>query len=178
MNDKRKIKNIVGEDKHDIKFILQAKNKNFINDGMKKVYIELENIPSFMDLSDQINNFLNSQNDFGINFDIKYKDNCCRILFSSTETAFSFVSFITNIKFSNKFYRKLKIDIKYNALENSDIYRHLRSMSEKGINNNKENNNGKLKNVNKHYSISNINNLKTRFKMRLKRNSKNVKLLF
>jgi hypothetical protein len=177
MNDKRKIKNIVGEDKHDIKFILQAKNKNFINDGMKKVYIELENIPSFMDLSDQINNFLNSQNDFGINFDIKYKDNCCRILFSSTETAFSFVSFITNIKFSNKFYRKLKIDIKYNALENSDIYRHLRSMSEKEINNNNnENNNGKLKNVNKHYSISNINNLKTRFKMRLKRNSKNVNI--
>ena len=49
-------------------------------------------------------------------------------------------------------------------------------MSEKGINNNNENNNGKLKNFNKHYSISNINNLKTRFKMRLKRNSKNVNI--
>lgn len=180
MSDKRKIKNIVGEDKHDIKFMLQAKNKNFINSKLKKVYIELENIPSFMDLSDQINNFLNLQNDFGINFDIKYKDNCCRILFSSTETAFSFVSYITSIKFSNKFYRKLKIDIKYNALENSDIYgkfRHLRSMSEEKINNNKNNesgnNNSKLKNVNKNLSVSNINNIKNRFKMRLKRNTKN-----
>jgi len=174
MNDKRKIKNIVGEDKHDIKFILQAKDKNFVNSRFKKVYIELENIPSFMDLSDQINNFLNSQNDFGINFDIKYKDNCCRILFSSNETAFSFVSYITNIKFSNKYYRKLKIDIKYNALENSDIYgkfRHLRSMSEKNININKNNdsNNNKLK----HLSVSNINNIKSRFKMRLKRKSRN-----
>jgi len=174
MNDKRKIKNIVGEDKHDIKFILQAKDKNFVNSRFKKVYIELENIPSFMDLSDQINNFLNSQNDFGINFDIKYKDNCCRILFSSNETAFSFVSYITNIKFSNKYYRKLKIDIKYNALENSDIYgkfRHLRSMSEKNININKNNdsNNSKLK----HLSVSSINNIKSRFKMRLKRKSRN-----
>ena len=178
MNDKRKIKNIVKEDKHDIKFMLKAKNKNFINAKLKKVYIELENIPSFMDLSDQINNFLNLQNDFGINFDIKYKDNCCRILFSSTETAFSFVSYITNIKFSNKFYRKLKIDIKYNALENSDIYgafRHLRSMSEENIINNKnnDNNNSKIKNVNKNLSVSNIHNIKTKFKLRSKRNTKN-----
>ena len=172
MNDKRKIKNIVGEDKHDIKFMLKAKNQNFINARMKKVYIELENIPSFMDLSDQINNFLNLQNDFGINFDIKYKDNCCRILFSSTETAFSFVSYITSIKFSNKFYRKLKIDIKYNSLENSDIYKHLRSMSERNININNDNKDSKLKNINKNLSVSNINNLKNRFKIRLKRKSK------
>ena len=141
MNDKRKIKKIVDGEKSEILFMLKAKDKNFINTNIKKIYVELENIPSFMDLSDQINNFINSQNDFGINFDIIYKDNCCRILFSTSETAFSFISYMTNIKFSNKFYRKLKIDIKYNALENSNIYennRNFRSISEEDfIKNNK-----------------------------------------
>ena len=137
MNDKRKIKKIVEGDKSEVVFMLKAKDKNFINTNIKKIYVELENIPSFMDLSDQINNFINSQNDFGINFDIIYKDNCCRILFSTSETAFSFISYMTNIKFSNKFYRKLKIDIKYNALENStnlyDNNRNLLSISEENI---------------------------------------------
>ena len=164
MNDKRKIKKIVDEEKSEILFMLKAKDKNFINTNIKKVYVELENIPSFMDLSNQINNFINSQNDFGINFDIIYKDNCCRILFSTSETAFSFISYMTNIKFSNKFYRKLKIDIKYNALENSNIYdnnRNFRAMYEEDIINNKT----KLKLVkNKILKASNSNtNMKNRY---------------
>ena len=135
MNDKRKIKKIVDGEQNEIKFIIKAKVKAFINSGLKKMYIELENIPSFMDLSNQINNFINSQKKSDINFDIIYKDNCCRILFSSSEIAFSFIAYMTNIKFNNKFYRKLKIDIKYNALEDSkyENYKNIRSMSEEKI---------------------------------------------
>ncbi len=154
MNDKRKIKKIVDGEQNEIKFIIKAKVKAFINSGLKKMYIELENIPSFMDLSNQINNFINSQKKSDINFDIIYKDNCCRILFSSSEIAFSFIAYMTNIKFNNKFYRKLKIDIKYNALEDSkyENYKNIRSMSEEkiigGNNDNKKEEDKNKKNIN------------------------------
>lgn len=176
MNDKRKIKKIVNENETEIKFILKSKEKDFINSNLKKIYIELENIPSFMDLSDQINNFINSQKKVEINFDIIYKDNSCRILFSSSEIAFSFISYMTNIKFTNKFYRKLKIDIKYNALE-SNIYginkhKNFRSMSEENII--KGNKEEKLQNnlalSNKKIKIKN----KSRLKLR-NNNFKNIK---
>lgn len=176
MNDKRKIKKIVDDDKSEIKFMLKAKKEAFINSKLKKIYIELENIPSFMDLSDQINNFLNCQKDYGINFDIIYKDNYCRVLFSSSETAFSFVSYMTNIKFSNKFYRKLKIDIKYNALENSNIYKNNRflrpSMSQEIIINKKPKPLNLNINEGKGLSISNsYSNIKKRYKINLKKSN-------
>jgi hypothetical protein len=175
MNDKRKIKKIVDSDRSEIKFMLKAKKEAFINSKLKKIYIELENIPSFMDLSEQINNFLNCQKDYGINFDIIYKDNYCRILFSSSETAFSFVSYMTNIKFSNKFYRKLKIDIKYNALEDTNIYKSSRflrpSMSEEIIINKSKNPNVLNLNEDKGLSISNsYTNIKNRHKLKMKNN--------
>ena len=172
MNDKRKIKKILNENDNEIKFILKSKEKAFINTNLKKIYIELENIPSFMDLSDQINNFINSQKKVEINFDIKYRDNSCRILFSSSEIAFSFIAYMTNIKFSNKFYRKLKIDIKYNPLEGNmnENSKNYRSMSEENINNkfeklNKNNltishNNIKIKNNSNIRSRNNNNNFK------------------
>ena len=175
MNDKRKIKKIVDSDRSEIKFMLKAKKEAFINSKLKKIYIELENIPSFMDLSEQINNFLNCQKDYGINFDIIYKDNYCRILFSSSETAFSFVSYMTNIKFTNKFYRKLKIDIKYNALEDTNIYKSNRflrpSMSEEIIINKSKNPNVLNLNEDKGLSISNsYTNIKNRHKLKMKNN--------
>ena len=178
MNDKRKIKTIVDDNKSEIKFMLKAKKEAFINSKIKKIYIELENIPSFMDLSNQINNFLNCQKDYGINFDIIFKDNYCRILFSSSETAFSFVSYMTNIKFSNKFYRKLKIDIKYNALENTNIYKSNRflspSMSEEIIINKSKNSKDLNLNEGKGLSISNsYTNIKNRYKLNLKNRFKN-----
>jgi hypothetical protein len=178
MNDKRKIKTIVDDNKSEIKFMLKAKKEAFINSKIKKIYIELENIPSFMDLSNQINNFLNCQKDYGINFDIIFKDNYCRILFSSSETAFSFVSYMTNIKFSNKFYRKLKIDIKYNALENTNIYKSNRflspSMSEEIIINKSKNSKDLNLNEGKGLSISNsYTNIKKRYKLNLKNRFKN-----
>ena len=93
-----------------------------------------------MDLSEQINKFIKSQKDEEINYDINYKDNSCSILFSSQEISFSFVAFMTNIKFTNKYYRKLKIDIKYNPLNATSNKRNkLRFMSEEN----------KLSNINK-----------------------------
>ncbi len=174
MNEKRKIKKIVHENDNEIKFILKSKEKAFINSNLKKIYIELENIPSFMDLSDQINNFINSQKNTEINFDIIYKDNCCRILFSSSEIAFSFISYMTNIKFKNKFYRKLKIDIKYDALKDN-IYknkRNFKTLSEDNI----INNSNKIRKINgnSNLAISN-NNIKIKNKHKIKSRNESVK---
>ena len=148
MNDKRKINKIVNTTDKDkeIKFTLKSIKKAFLNTKLNRIYIQLENIPSFMDLSEQIYNFINSQKE-EINYDINYKDNSCRILFGSQEIAFSFVAYMTNIKFTNKYYRKLKIDIKYNPLnatKNRD--NKLRFMSEEN----------KFNNINK--TIDSLNN--------------------
>ena len=140
MSDKRKLNKIVKVTDNEVKLVLKAIKKEFLNSKMKRIYIQLENIPSFMDLSEQINKFIKSQKDEEINYDINYKDNSCSILFSSQEISFSFVAFMTNIKFTNKYYRKLKIDIKYNPLNATSNNRNkLRFMSEEN----------KLSNINK-----------------------------
>ena len=140
MSDKRKINKIVklnDKNNNEVKFTLKAMKKEFLYTKMKRIYIQLENIPSFMDLSEQINNFIKTQNGEEINYDINYKDNSCSILFSSQEISFSFVAFITNIKFTNKYYRKLKIDIKYNPLNATSNKRNqLRFLSEENKINN------------------------------------------
>ena len=140
MSDKRKINKIVklnDKNNNEVKFTLKAMKKEFLYTKMKRIYIQLENIPSFMDLSEQINNFIKTQNGEEINYDINYKDNSCSILFSSQEISFSFVAFITNIKFTNKYYRTLKIDIKYNPLNATSNKRNqLRFLSEENKINN------------------------------------------
>ena len=137
MSDKRKINKIVKVIDNEAKFILKAIKKEFLNSNLKRLYIQLENIPSFMDLSQQINNFIKSQEGEEINYDINYKDNSCSILFSSQEISFSFVAYMTNIKFTNKYYRKLKIDIKYNPLNStSNQSNKLRFLSEENKINN------------------------------------------
>ena len=140
MGDKRKINKIVNikDNNEEIKFTLKAMKKTFLlNSKISRIYIQLENIPSFMDLSEQIYKFIQAQEE-EIDYDINYKDNSCRILFSSQEISFSFVAYMTNIKFSNKYYRKLKIDIKYSPLNATNNKKNnLRYMSEE---NNKSNN--------------------------------------
>ena len=134
MGDKRKINKIVNilNNNSEIKFTLKAMKKAFLlNSKISRIYIQLENIPSFMDLSQQIYKFIQAQKDEDVDYDINYKDNSCRILFNSQEIAFSFVAYMTNIKFSNKYYRKLKIDIKYNPMNsNNNKKNNLRYMSE------------------------------------------------
>ena len=131
MADKRKINKIVKITDKEVILTLKAIKKEFLNSKMKRIYIQLDNIPSFMDLSEQINKFIKSQKDEEINYDINYKDNSCSILFSSQEISFSFVAYMTDIKFNNKYYRKLKIDIKYNPVNATSNRRNkLRLMSE------------------------------------------------
>ena len=133
MTDKRKLNKIVKiTDKKEVKLTLRAIKKEFLYHKMKRIYIQLDNIPSFMDLSEQISQFIRLQKgEEEINYDINYKDNSCSILFNSQEISFSFVAYMTNIKFSNKYYRKLKIDIKYNPLNATSHKKNkLRFMSE------------------------------------------------
>ena len=137
MTDKRKINKIVKITDKEVILTLKAIKKEFLNSKMKRIYIQLDNIPSFMDLSEQINKFIKSQKDEEINYDINYKDNSCSILFSSQEISFSFVAYMTDIKFNNKYYRKLKIDIKYNPVNATSNRRNkLRLMSEDNTVNN------------------------------------------
>ena len=124
VDDERKIYEIVSEknnksDGNDNQCpirIMIINKKNFLgkNKGIEKIYVTLENIPSFMDLSEQINIFIKKYKNQEIKYDIKYKNNCCIILFLSNEISFSFVTFMTNLKFTNKYYRKIVIKIKFN----------------------------------------------------------------
>ena len=124
VDDERKIYEIVSEknnksDGNDNQYpirIMIINKKNFLgkNKGIEKIYVTLENIPSFMDLSEQINIFIKKYKNQEIKYDIKYKNNCCIILFLSNEISFSFVTFMTNLKFTNKYYRKIIIKIKFN----------------------------------------------------------------
>ena len=124
VDDERKIYEIVSEknnksDGNDNQCpirIMIINKKNFLgkNKGIEKIYVTLENIPSFMDLSEQINIFIKKYKNQEIKYDIKYKNNCCIILFLSNEISFSFVTFMTNLKFTNKYYRKIIIKIKFN----------------------------------------------------------------
>ena len=164
MGDKRKINKIVNikDNNEEIKFTLKAMKKTFLlNSKISRIYIQLENIPSFMDLSQQIYKFIQAQEE-EIDYDINYKDNSCRILFSSQEISFSFVAYMTNIKFSNKYYRKLKIDIKYSPLNATNNKKNnLRYMSEE---------NNKLNNINN--TIDSIRNNMSTYKSYKQMNSK------
>ena len=164
MGDKRKINKIVNikDNNEEIKFTLKAMKKTFLlNSKISRIYIQLENIPSFMDLSEQIYKFIQAQEE-EIDYDINYKDNSCRILFSSQEISFSFVAYMTNIKFSNKYYRKLKIDIKYSPLNATNNKKNnLRYMSEES---------NKLNNINN--TIDSIRNNMRTYKSYKQMNSK------
>ena len=125
-DDNRKIYEILSEKRNNkllekesqIRVIIKTNEKEFLkNKVIEKVYVTLENIPSFMDLSDQINIFINQHKE-NIQYDIKFKNNCCTIMFVSSEISFSFVTFMTNLKFKNKYYRKLIIKMKYNNINN------------------------------------------------------------
>ena len=144
--DNRTILEIITDNKNNknfglenqIKVMVKTKEKEFLkNKKIEKISVSLENIPSFMDLSEQINNFMNKHNKKDIKYDIIYKNNCCNIIFLSPEISFSFVTFMTNLKFSNKYYRKLRIKIKYiNYLIKNNNYLSQKSLIQNNNNNN------------------------------------------
>ena len=81
-----------------------------------KLYIELENVPSFMDLTTQITEFIEKQNK-EVDYELNYRNNVYKLLFSSNQIGFSFITFMNNLKFSNKYYRKLKINIHFKTID-------------------------------------------------------------
>ena len=160
LKDKRKIYRIIYDNKinnssyneDQIKIILKTKEKEFINDkNVEKIYVSLENIPSFMDLSEQINIFMKKQKK-EVKYDIKYKNNCCNIIFLSPEISFSFVSFMINLKFTNKFYRKLRIKYDYYNTEKKNNF----NLNNSTILQNKSRNNNDIYNYRQNNSLVNI----------------------
>ena len=108
---------VKNEEEKEEDIIFELREKIIKNIGYKdKIYIELENVPSFMDLTTQITDFINHQ-DKEVDYELNYNNNVYKLLFSSNQIGFSFVSFMSNLKFTNKYYRKLKIDIHYNTME-------------------------------------------------------------
>ena len=105
------------EEEKEEDIIFELREKCIKNLGYKdKLYIELQNIPSFMDLTTQITYFISKQKK-EVDYELNYNNNIYTLLFSSNQIGFSFVSFMSNLKFTNKYYRKLKVDIHYNTIE-------------------------------------------------------------
>lgn len=105
------------EEEKEEDIIFELREKFIKNIGYKdKLYVELQNIPSFMDLTTQITYFIGKQKK-EVDYELNYNNNIYTLLFSSNQIGFSFVSFMSNLKFTNKYYRKLKIDIHYNTIE-------------------------------------------------------------
>ena len=111
-NEDRPISDIILEDDNQPSFILKKKNNLIKPPSYRDTTVLISYFPSFMDLAEQMNNFFDSQKE-ETDFTVNYKDNCCSIIFRDPEKAFTFITFLTQLKFSNKIYKKMKIDIKY-----------------------------------------------------------------
>ena len=117
LTDGRSISEIIGNQDHDEYPLFELREKFVKNLDLKdKLYIELENIPSFMDLTTQITEFIEKQNK-EVDYELNYRNNVYKLLFSSNQIGFSFITFMNNLKFSNKYYRKLKINIHFKTVD-------------------------------------------------------------
>ena len=115
--DERLMSQIINENDNEPCFILRKK-KNFIKPISKsKTFILIKNLPSFIEISNIIRKFLQSLKD-GIDFSVDYKNECCIINFNNNEINFSFIAYLTKLKFSNQILRKIKISLEYNKFEN------------------------------------------------------------
>ena len=117
LTDGRTISEIIGNQDHHEYLLFELREKFVKNLDVKdKLYIELENVPSFMDLTEQITEFIENQNK-EVDYELNYRNNIYKLLFSSNQIGFSFISFMSNLKFSNKYYRKLKINIHFKTVD-------------------------------------------------------------
>lgn len=151
LTDGRIMLEIVGnEEEKEEDAIFELREKFIKNIGYKdKLYIELENIPSYMDLTMQITYFISQQKKV-VDYELNYINNKYKLLFSSNQIGFSFISFMTNLKFTNKYYRKLKIDIHYKTIDK--ISYNNEDEKKDGNDNNKEDKN-KSKSKNRRNAI-------------------------
>ena len=117
LTDGRSLIEIIGNLEEDEYPLFELREKFIKNMAFKdKLYIELENVPSFMDLTTQITEFIETQKK-EVDYELNYWNNIYTLLFSSNQVGFSFISFMTDLKFSNKYYRKLKIDIHFKTVD-------------------------------------------------------------
>jgi hypothetical protein len=115
------ISDIVSYEDKNPSFILRKKPQFTVPISYKHLTVSIENFPSFMDLSEQINKFL-SNFEIDIDFDVNYFDNCCKITFVKSEIAFSFINYMTKIKFNNNYYKHVKINLHYKFVNNNKEY--------------------------------------------------------
>jgi hypothetical protein len=117
LTDARTISEIIGNQEEDEYPIFELREKFIKNLDVKdKLYIELENVPSFMDLTSQITDFIETQSK-DVDYELNYKNNVYMLLFSSNQIGFSFITFMSKLKFSNKYYRKLRIKIHFKMVD-------------------------------------------------------------
>ena len=117
LTDGRSISEIIGNQEQYGYPLFELREKFVKNLDIKdKLYIELENVPSFMDLTTQITDFIEKQNK-EVDYELNYRNNVYKLLFSSNQIGFSFITFMSNLKFSNKYYRKLKINIHFKTVD-------------------------------------------------------------
>lgn len=124
-NEETLISDIISYDDKNPSFILRRKPEFVVPVNYKNLTVSIENFPSFMDLSEQINKFL-AKFKIEIDFDVNYIDNCCKITFVKSEIAFSFINFMTKLKFSNNYYKHMKINLHYKYIQN---YNHNKNKS-------------------------------------------------
>ena len=128
-DEDRPISDILLDDDNEPSFILKKKKKFIKPPSYRDTTVLISFFPSFMDLAEQMNNFFDSHKE-DTDFTVNYKDNCCSIIFREPEKAFTFITFLTQLKFKNQIYKKMKIDIKYKIKD----YNNKKNAS---INNNK-----------------------------------------
>ena len=126
-NEETLISDIIAYDDKNPSFILRKKPEFVVPVNYKNLTVSIENFPSFMDLSEQINKFM-ALFKIEIDFDVNYINNCCKITFVKSEIAFSFITFMMKLKFSNNYYKHLKINLHYKYFQSyhnknkSDIF--------------------------------------------------------
>ena len=147
-DEDRPISDILLDDDNEPSFILKKKKKFIKPPSYRDTTVLISFFPSFMDLAEQMNNFFDSQKE-DTDFTVNYKDNCCSIIFREPEKAFTFITFLIQLKFTNQIYKKMKIDIKYKIKD----YNNIKNSSK---NNNKSKGNKAFKIINPIKKVSKL----------------------
>ena len=117
INSKTKFEDIFDNELKQQNIILRKKrnistDKLYLEKNLNNNIVIVENFPSFNDLSNELNTFFNKDNNY-FSFQIQYNRNSCKIFLNNAEKAFSLVSYLNDLKFSNPIYKRLKINLDY-----------------------------------------------------------------
>ena len=160
-NEETLISDIISYNDKNPSFILRKKPEFVVPVNYKNLTVSIENFPSFMDLSEQINKFL-AKFKIEIDFDVNYIDNCCKITFVKSEIAFSFINFMTKLKFNNNYYKHMKINLHYKYIQNNNHNKNKSFIFHSYLNNkNKYNKSLLIKKVHKRNLLNYLDNNKS-----------------